>query len=203
MRGMKLYYSATSPYVRKVVVCAHELGLFDRLELLPTKVVPTEPNREYGGVAPLMKVPALERDDGQPLFDSIVICEYLDSLGGDKLFPKGEARWKALRLNALADGVLDAAVLTRYENFVRPENLRWKTWGDGQLLKVDQSLDFLEKHAGDLEGVNVGTIAVGCALGYLDFRYADRGWPQKHPKLAAWWKKMGARPSFEKTVPKG
>jgi len=203
MRGMKLYYSATSPYVRKVVVCAHELGLADRIELLPTKVVPTEPNRDYANVAPLIKVPALERDDGTALFDSIVICEYLDSLAGDKLFPKGEARWKALRLNALADGILDAAVLTRYENFVRPENLRWKVWSEGQLLKVDQALDFLEKNAGDLDGLSVGSIAVGCALGYLDFRYADRGWPQKHPKLAAWWEKMSARPSFDKTVPKG
>jgi glutathione S-transferase len=203
MRGMKLYYSATSPYVRKVVVCAPELGLADRLELLPTKVVPTEPNRDYGGVAPLMKVPALVRDDGQPLFDSIVICEYLDALGGDKLFPRGEARWKALRLNALADGILDAAVLTRYENFVRPENLRWSTWSEGQLLKVDQALDFLEQNVGELRAIDIGTIAVGCALGYLDFRYADRGWPQKHPKLAAWWKNMGSRPSFANTVPKG
>lgn len=204
MRAMKLYYSATSPYVRKVMVCAHELGLVERLDLVPTKVVPSEPNRDYARVAPLIKVPALERDDGSALFDSIVICEYLDALGGDKLFPaKGEARWRALRLNAIADGILDAAVLNRYENFVRPENLRWQAWSEGQLLKVDQALDFLEKNIGDLDGVNIGTIAVGCALGYLDFRYADRGWPQKHPRLAAWWKRMGARPSFEKTLPKG
>ena len=201
---MKLYYSATSPYVRKVVACAHELGLAGRLELIPTKVVPSEPNRDYARVAPLIKVPALVRDDGSALFDSIVICEYLDSLGGDKLFPaKGEARWRALRLNALADGILDAAVLNRYENFVRPENLRWNAWGEGQMLKVDQALDFLEQNSADLEGVNIGTIAIGCALGYLDFRYADRGWPQKHPKVAAWWKKMGTRPSFAQTVPKG
>lgn len=201
---MKLYYSATSPYVRKVVVCAHELGLADRMELVPTKVVPTEPNREFGAVAPLMKVPALERDDGAALFDSIVICEYLDSLGGARLFPApGEARWRALRLNALADGILDAAVLTRYENFVRPENLRWKTWSEGQLLKVDQSLDFLEQNVADLRGIDIGTISLGCALGYLDFRYADRGWRARHPKLAAWWEPVSKRPSFDKTAPKG
>jgi glutathione S-transferase len=201
---MKLYYSATSPYVRKVMVCAHELGLAGRLELLPTKVVPSEPNRDYARVAPLIKVPALERDDGSPLFDSIVICEYLDALGGDKLFPaKGEPRWRALRLNALADGMLDAAVLNRYENFVRPDGLRWSAWSEGQMTKVDQALAFLEKNVGDLEGVTIGTIAVGCALGYLDFRYADRRWPDKHPKLAAWWQKASKRPSFEKTLPQG
>jgi len=200
---MKLYYSASSPYVRKVLVCAHELGLADKIELAATKVVPSEPNRDYARVTPLMKVPALEREDGPPLFDSIVICEYLDGRAGGRIFPKGEARWRALRLNALADGVLDAAVLTRYETFLRPENLRWKAWTEGQLLKVDQALDFLEQNVGELGGIDIGTIAVGCALGYLDFRYADRRWRDKHPKLAAWWELVSKRPSFDKTVPKG
>jgi glutathione S-transferase len=200
---MKLYYSSTSPYVRKVMACAHEGGLAERLELVPTKVVPSEPNRDYARVAPLIKVPALVRDDGMTLFDSIVICEYLDSLSkGAKLFPaSGDARWKALRLNALADGLLDAAVLTRYENFVRPAELRWKAWSEGQLTKVDQALDFLEANAGDLDGVTIGTIAIGCSLGYLDFRYADRPWRNSRPKLAAWYEGIAKRPSLQKTVP--
>jgi glutathione S-transferase len=202
---MKLYYSSTSPFVRKVMASAHEAGIAERLELLTTKVVPSEPNRDYARVAPLIKVPALVRDDGMVLFDSIVICEYLDSISkGAKLFPAGgDARWKALRLNALADGLLDAAVLTRYENFVRPAERRWKEWTEGQLTKVDQSLDFLEANSGDLEGVTIGTIAVGCALGYLDFRYQDRPWRNARPKLAAWYEGMAKRASFEKTVPKG
>jgi glutathione S-transferase len=201
---VKLRYSSASPFVRKVLVTAHECGLADRIELVPTKVLPTEPNRDLGRLAPLMKLPTLVRDDGESLFDSIVICEYLDSLAKTaKLFPpSGDARWKALRLHALGDGMLEAAVLCRYENAVRPEPLRWAAWTDGQLLKIDQSLDFLEQHAADLEGLTIGTVTIGCALGYLDFRFADRKWREGRPKLAAWFDTMSRRPSFEKTAPK-
>lgn len=201
---MKLAYSPASPYVRKVNVSAEELGLAARIENVPTKVLPSEPNRDYGKSAPLMKVPSLTLDDGTVLYDSVVICEYLDSLaGGNKLFPAaGDARWRALRLHALANGILDAAVLARYEGFLRPEPLRWDAWTQGQLLKVDQALDELERGVGELDGVNIGTIAVGCALGYVDFRYADRNWRGKHPKLAAWFDEISKRDSFRKTVPK-
>jgi glutathione S-transferase len=199
---MKLYYSATSPFVRKVLVCAIERGLDSRIEHVATKVVPTEPNRDYGKVNPLIKVPALECDDGKILFDSVVIAEYLDSLpGGARLFPEGAARWDALRLHALANGILDAAVLTRYETAVRPADLRWPDWVDGQLLKVDQALDSLERNTAELKGLNIGTIGVGCALGYLDFRYADRRWRDQRPQLARWFEPIAARPSFQKTVP--
>jgi glutathione S-transferase len=202
---MKLAYSPASPYVRKVRVCAEECGLSNRIENVATKVLPSEPNRDYARMAPLMKVPSLELDDGTVLFDSIVICEYLDQLcGAGKLFPPvGDKRWRALRLHALADGILDAAVLTRYETFLRPEALRWDAWTQGQLLKVDQALDFLEANGRDLDGINIGTIAVGCALGYLDFRYADRRWRDSRPRLAAWYETMAQRESFKKTVPQG
>ena len=202
---MKLYYSPASPFVRKVTVCAIERGLDTRIERVPTKVLPSEPNRDYGKANPLMKVPALETDDGTVLFDSIVICEYLDSLGNaPRLFPaEGAARWRALRLHALADGILDAAVLTRYETFARPQELRWKAWIDGQLLKVDQALDVLEKSAGDLGQIDIGTVAVGCALGYLDFRYGERKWRDGRPKLAVWFERVATRPSFASTVPQG
>ena len=200
---MKLYYSPASPFVRKVLVCAIERGLDTRIERLPTKVLPSEPNRDYGKANPLMKVPALETDDGQVLFDSVVICEYLDSLGNaPRLFPpEGAARWRALRLHALADGILEAAVLTRYETFARPQELRWKAWIDGQLLKVDQALDVLEKSAGDFGALDIGTVAVGCALGYLDFRYGDRKWREGRPRLARWFDSTSRRASFENTVP--
>jgi glutathione S-transferase len=189
--------------VRKVNVCAEELGLASRIENVPTKVLPSEPNRDYGKVAPLMKVPSLELDDGSVLYDSVVICEYLDHLAGGKLFPAaGPARWNALRLHSLANGILDAAILARYEGFLRPAELRWDAWTQGQLTKVDQGLDALEKSAGDLRGIDIGTIAVGCALGYLDFRFADRGWRGTHPKLTAWFDEVSKRESFRKTVPK-
>jgi glutathione S-transferase len=201
---MKLAYSAASPYVRKVNVCAEELGLAGRIENVPTKVLPSEPNRDYGKSAPLMKVPSLTLDDGTVLFDSIVICEYLDSLaGGNKLFPaSGDARWRALRTHALANGILDAAILTRYETFLRPEALRWDAWTQGQLLKVDQGLEELERAIGEPKGLDIGTITVGCALGYLDFRFGDRDWRGKHPRLAKWFEEISKRDSFKKTVPK-
>ena len=200
---MKLYYSPASPYVRKVNVCAIERGVDARIERLPTKVVPSEPNREYGKANPLMKVPALETDDGQVLFDSAVICEYLDGIGDKpRLFPAdGAARWRALRLHAVADGILDAAILVRYETAVRPQELRWDAWIQGQLLKVDQALDFLERNLGELERFDIGSVGAGCALGYLDFRYADRPWRGRHRKLAAWYERIASRPSFAGTVP--
>jgi glutathione S-transferase len=190
--------------VRKVNICAEELGLASRIENDPTKVVPSEPNREYARSAPLMKVPSLMLDDGTVLFDSVVICEYLDNLaGGNKLFPApGEARWRALRIHALANGILDAAILARYENYLRPEPLRWDAWTQGQLAKVDQGVDELERSAGELKGMDIGSIAAGCVLGYLDFRYADRDWRGKHPKLAAWFEEISKRESFKKTVPR-
>jgi glutathione S-transferase len=200
---MKLYYSAASPFVRKVLACAHECGVADRIELVPTKVLPSEPNREYARVTPLMKLPALDCGDGLVLFDSVVICEYIDHLSkGPRLFPpEGDARWRALRLHALADGILEAAVLCRYEANVRPAQLRWDDWTKGQLTKIDQALDFLERNIGDLEGLSIGSVSVGCALGYLDFRFADWPWRTGRPRLAAWFEKIARRPSFEKTAP--
>jgi glutathione S-transferase len=200
---MKLYYSPASPFVRKVLVCAYERGLDGRIEQVATKVVPSEPNREYARVTPLMKLPALQCEDGLVLFDSVVICEYLDSLSNaPRLFPpEGPARWRALRMHALADGILDAAVLGRYETAVRPAELRWDAWLLGQLAKVDQALDFLEANLREVEGLDIGAVAVGCALGYLDFRYADRHWRDGRPNLAAWFEPMSRRPSFLKTVP--
>jgi glutathione S-transferase len=201
---MKLAYSSASPFVRKVDIAADELGLAGRIEHVPTKVAPSDPNREYGKTAPLMKVPSLTLDDGTVLYDSVVICEYLDSVaGGGKLFPaSGAARWRVLKLHALANGVLDAAVLARYETFLRPEALRWDAWTQGQLLKIDQGLEDLERSVGELEGIDVAAIAAGCALGYLDFRFAHRDWRGKHPKLAAWFDEISKRESFRKTVPK-
>lgn len=201
---MKLLYSGASPYVRKVMVVAHEAGLVDRLELVPSSVGPTVVNAEVAAENPLVKVPTLVIESGHSLFDSRVIVEYLDTLhGGRRLFPaEGPARWTALRRQAIADGLLDAALLIRYENNLRPEPQRWQAWTDGQFRKVRQALASLaEEGLGD--ELTVGEIAAGCALGYLDFRFPGEDWRGAHPALGAWYAKIAERPSFVATVPKG
>lgn len=202
---MKLRYSAASPFVRKVMVVALETGLAPRIERVPTTVAPNQVNRDYQREQPLAKVPALTTDDGAVLYDSRVICEYLDSLNqGPKLFPAaGAARWTALRRQALGDGLCDAAVLTRYETFLRPEEKRWDQWIDGQMRKVRGALDALEAEAPSLGGgIDIGLIAIGCALGYMDFRYASEHWRSSRPKLAAWYEDFAARASMVETQPK-
>jgi len=194
---MKLRYSPTSPYVRKVLATAIELGLETRIERISTDDLVTD--------NPLSKVPALTMDDGEVLYDSPVICEYLDSLHqGARLFPPaGTARWRALRQQALCDGVLDAAILRMLESKRRPEALRWPDEIAKQGGKVARALDRLEAEAADLEGpLTIGQIAVGCTLGYLDFRFGDEDWRPTHPKLAAWHAEFAKRPSMLETVPK-
>jgi glutathione S-transferase len=203
---MKLRYSAASPYVRKVRVVAIEKGLAGRIETVPTQVSPNKDSTDVAGDNPLMKVPSLTTDDGMSLYDSPVICEYLDSQGsGPTLFPApGKARWTALRRQALGDGILDAALLSRYETFLRPKEFLWKDWVDGQQRKVKAGLDALEQEADSFgKGVDIGLITIGCALGYLDFRFAADEWRKGHPKLAAWYEGFAARPSMRETVPQG
>jgi glutathione S-transferase len=148
-------------------------------------------------------VPTLVTEDGAVLYDSRVICEYLNALGDGHLIPKQPAaRWPIYRDEALADGILDAAVLVRYETFARPESLRWKEWIDGQLDKVTCSLAEIERRAGTLDQrIDLGTIATGCALGYLDFRFAALGWKHTYPKTAAWFERFAARESMLATRP--
>ncbi|HUA54054.1 MAG TPA: glutathione S-transferase [Candidatus Sulfotelmatobacter sp.] len=202
---MKLRFSPASPFVRKVTVVALETGLDARVERVPASVAPTKPNPDIQKDNPLAKVPALVLDNGETLYDSPVICEYLDSLhGGAKMFPAaGAARWTALRRQALGDGILDAAVLTRYES-IRPDPYKWQEWMDGQMAKVQGALAAFEAEAGALGAtLDIGTITLGCALGYLDFRFADLGWRKSFPKLAAWYEGFAARPSMKATVPQG
>jgi glutathione S-transferase len=203
---MKLRYSATSPYVRKVVIVALEAGLSDRIERLPTTVLPTRPNEEFARENPLVKVPALITDDGLVLYDSPVIAEYLDTLhDGPKLFPaSGTARWIALRHQALGDGILDAAILIRYEG-LRPTECRWADWIDGQTRKMRGALASLEMEldAGHLSGpLTIGQIAIGCALGYLDFRFPGEDWRGRHRRLAGWFDDFARRKSMQQTIPR-
>lgn len=201
---MKLMYSPTSPYVRKAMVLAIERGLDRKIEKVVMTASPIAENKLLDKANPLAKVPALELDNGMTLFDSPVICEYLDSKHrGDKLFPaSGARRWKALRQQAIGDGILDAALLVRYEGFMRPENLRWADWAAGQKRKFMQALDLLEKEAKDLSGgLTIGHITIACALGYLDFRFGDLNWRKGRPKLAAWYDKFSRRKSMQATIP--
>jgi glutathione S-transferase len=204
MQTMKLYYSPTSPYVRKVMICVHELGLIEPVQTVPTNVTPTSPPSEYARHNPLMKVPTLERADGKHLFDSLVICEYLDALGGHKLFPAaGNARWDALHLHALGSGINDATLLVRYESALRPAALRWDDWCKGQWSKVDRGLDALDAEAGAWNDTFlIGQVAVTCALGFLDFRFTDRAWRTGRPALAAWFDRVSQRDSVQRTQPR-
>jgi glutathione S-transferase len=199
---MKLYYSATSPYVRKCLVAAQELGLREKIEFLPAAPHPVDRDRALVAHNALGKVPTLIIDDGTVIYDSRVICDYLNSLRNGSLVPQGSARWEAYRDQALADGMMEAAILVRYENVARPEPLRWKNWIDGQMDKVTCGLAELEQRATSFgQRVDVGTIATGCALGYLDFRYASLGWRSSYPKLAAWFARFGERESMVITRP--
>lgn len=200
---MKLYYSATSPYVRKVMALAIETGQRDALHLIETTLSPVSPNAALNADNPIGKVPALVLDDGSVLYDSPVICEYLDTLHtGPRWFPDGPERWDALRRQALADGILDAAVISRYEAALRPEALRWDDWLSGQQQKIIRALDQLEQTCGQWgERLDIGTLTIACALGYLDFRFADLDWRSEHPQLSAWFASFSQRPSIASTVP--
>ena len=198
---MKLYFSPFSPYVRKCLVVGHELGLDARITLLPSSAHPVTRDQAIIANNPLGKVPTLLTDDGQALYDSRVICEYLDDLADGSLFPKtGAARWQALTLQSLADGMLDAALLARYEDVARPEPIRWKEWRAGQLDKVETSLAHLESNLQTLAGrVDIGSLSMACALWYLDVRFAELQWRGRYPKVADWYLAFGLRPSTQMT----
>lgn len=200
---MKLRYSAASPYVRKVLVVAYETDLERKIERVPTAV--WAPDTDIGKDNPLGKVPALTTDEGEVLFDSPVICEYLDSLhkGAKLVPPPGPARWKALKLQALADGILDAAILRRLETTQRPAEQQSKKWIERQANAVRRGLDGLEREAGSWgDAVTIGQIAAACACGYLDFRFSHEDWRPGRAKLAAWYERFAKRPSIQATVPK-
>ncbi len=200
---MKLYYASASPFVRKCLVTAIELGLDDRIELVTVATTPIAPAAELHAVNPTRKIPALVAEDGQALYDSAVICEYLDALGGNHLIPAdGAERWAVRRQESLADALLDAAVITRYEMAVRPEDKRWDTWIEAQKGKIDSALGQMERDAAKFGGaIHMGAIAFACALGYLDYRFADDGWRDGHDKLAAWYEGFAQRPAMQRTVP--
>jgi glutathione S-transferase len=203
---MKLYYTPTSPFVRKVLVAAHELGLADRIETVLLRPTPTQADATLSRDNPLNKIPALVLDDGASLYDSPVICEYLDALaGGGRLLPAASpARWDVLRAQALADGVLDASILVFYERLHRPKELHWDAWLAGQTQKALQGLDALDALAPRFgDAPDLGQVAAACAVGWLEFRAPFGDVRAGRPALAAWYERFAARPSMTATAPRG
>jgi glutathione S-transferase len=202
---MKLTYSPASPFARKVRISALELGLIDKIELVPVKVAPGEPNEEYSrDISPLKKLPALILDNGNVILDSYVIVEYLDDLaGGGKLIPaSGAARWQVRSDHALLQGMLDSMLLCRYEKMVRPEALRWQAWSDDHWNRAWNGMARFEKQADVLSRpFDVVQIGLVCVLGYADFRFPGKDWRKAYPKLAAFHDRMLQRPSVKISVP--
>ena len=199
---MKLHWSPRSPFVRKVMVVAHELGVVDRLTCVRTVAATAKPHPDLMTDNPLSKIPTLILDDGTVLYDSPVICEYLDALdGAPKLFPKQpKARMTALRRQALGDGFLDMMVLLRDERVrAHPSDTHMASTA----ARKAAVLDSLDREAESLTTTpfGIGHIAIGCALSYLDFRYADDDWRKGHLRLANWHAAFAARPSVRATLP--
>ena len=199
---MKLYYSSTSPFVRKVNIFAMECGLADQIEWVKTN--PWQAGEQLTAENPLSKIPTLITDDNVVIYDSGVICEYLDSLHeGRKLIPKlPEARWPVLRLQALADGILDAGIL-RFMEQKRPQQQQSADWDAMQKSSIERGLDELEgtMHDWSQLPLNLGIISVGCLLGWLDFRFASEDWRASRPGLANWFEIYAKRYSMMETVP--
>ena len=198
---MKLAFSAASPYVRKVMACAIARGIEGQIE--KAKIGTTDPALLV--INPLSKVPSLVGEGGIALYDSPVICEYIDSVGSaPPLFPPaGPARWTAIRRAALGDGIMDAAQPRRRE-LALPQDEGRTTWIEQQKGKVTRALDALEAEADSLNGLSTyGEITIACALGYLDFRFANEPWRPGHPKLTVWYEMVVAMKPMAKTMPVG
>ena len=193
---MKLFHAPASPFARKVMACAIARGIEDQITLVPT----TGEDADLCTVNPLGKLPCLITDDGVSLFDSRVICEFLDTVGNVfPMFPGHAPRFRALRFQALGDGIADAAVLSRGEASRPSEPARDKVLAV-QKGKINRALDVLEADPPSTH-VDIGSLAVACAVGYLDLRFPEHAWREGRPKLAAWFEAMMKHPSLSQTVP--
>ena len=200
---MKLHGSPRSPFVRKVAILLKETALEARVTNVRSVAAIATPNAALMVDNPMSQIPALVLDDGTPLYDSAVICEYLDSLhGGAKFFPAaGEARWLALRRQALGDSMLSVLLIWRQERMKTPAQ-QLPDWLAAFALKINTSLDRLELEAASLAGgFDIGQLTIGCMLSYLDYRFADFDWRSSRPQLAAWHATFLQRPSVIATVP--
>lgn len=191
--------SPPSPFVRKVRIAAAVLGLSDRIAIEEADTM--SPDQQLVAQNPLGKIPALVLENGDTLYDSRVIVEYLDMLaGGGKIIPSGWGRIEPLRQQALADGIMDSGILQMYEVRWRPEERREAKWVTHQARKVDRALTIAEATLSTpARTLHIGHIALACALGYLDLRFGGR-WREEHPRLVAWLDDFEARvPAFGET----
>ena len=200
---MKLTFSAASPFARKVRIAAIELGLIDKIQLVPVTVKVGEPNEEYSKITPLKKLPVLILDDGEVILDSYVIVEYLNELAGGGLIPEyGPTRWRVKSDHSLLQGMLDSMLLCRYEKLVRPQGLQWQAWQDDHWNRAWSGMARFEARDDLLSGpLTIAQIALVCVLGYADFRFADCGWHKTYPKLDRFHQKMLERPSVKISIP--
>jgi glutathione S-transferase len=193
---MQLWYAPTSPFARKVRIAAHELGLGDRVELVEVNPWTDQRLRELN---PLCKVPTLVTDAGQVLFESAVICEWLDSLNGHpRLFPSGEARWRALLLQGMADGASTAAGRL-FADERRPATERAASVMARLSRALESTLDALENERLATDHLTIAEVSAAALLGYLDFRWPDRHWRGARPRLAAWFDVIQQRASLRAT----
>ncbi|WP_455910961.1 glutathione S-transferase [Pseudomonas putida] len=203
--SMTLFHNPASPFVRKVRVLLIETGQQDRVALQGCMPTPVNPDAQLVHENPVGKIPALRLADGSALHDSRVILDYLDHQHvGNPLIPRdGSARWRRLTLASMADGIMDAAVLVRYETAMRPAEKHWDQWLDEQRNKIRRTLAELEADAiAELAShFDIASISVACALGYLDFRHPDLQWRAANPQLADWYAKVSQRPSMLQTQP--
>ena len=199
---MKLYHAAASPYARKARITLREANILELVEEI--EVAPWTDPEGYRDITPLGKVPALVRDDGPNLFQSVVICEYLASKNSQiNLYPIGsELRWSNLRQIAAADGILDALVGIRVEKLFHETEMQSKEFIQRQELTVLKSLDLIEENVMELEGpINAGQIAIAASLGYIDFRFSENNWRMSRPNLSKWFEAFSQRDSMKDTVP--
>lgn len=202
---MQLAYSPASPFARKALILLHELELLDQVELCePGTVTPVVKNEFISDVNPLGMIPVLITEAGTAVFDSPVICEYLNALANGNFIPQNTTeRLHALQLQALADGIMDLAVAVRYETALRPEALRWQEWIDVQSTRILDAVALLNKQCSQFKTEwTIGEIAVISALGYLDFRFAEiLPWHQSNTELASWFEQQSQRESVRATQP--
>lgn len=197
---MKLYFADNSPYARKVRVLAIELGVYDGIEKI--QQMPRDNTTGFWTVNPLGRVPALITDEQAPLYDSRAICEYINTRANGGFFPAGAARWDALRRMSLGDGLLDAGLPMRNET-LRAKEVQATELIERHSAAVDRVLAALDADpTTNGEQFDIGTIAVACALGWVDFRLPDRPWRTRHKKLSNWFDRVTKRKSFDLTKPK-
>ena len=205
MEKLKLFYSDRSPYVRKVMVTLHEVNLFENVEIVGVRTNPLGVVEDLVDVSPLGKIPTLVLPDGTTIFDSRVICSYLNSIGKSDLYLAQEnLKWSIKTAEANFDGILDAALLMVYEHRYRQDIYQSAEWLENLWKKIERTLDFYNNSSSKIlsGSLNMGQISLGCALGYLDYRHNNRNWRAKNQNLRDWFAEFSERLSMRNTIPR-